>query len=84
MDSLWMEQCEIPKFSVLTEDVDTDVLVIGGGAAGILTAYFLNQAGVKCRLVEARNILSGMTQNTTAKITSQHGFIYSKLLNMFG
>ena len=84
MDSLWMEQCEIPKFSVLTEDVDTDVLVIGGGAAGILTAYFLNQAGVKCRLVEARNILSGMTQNTTAKITSQHGFIYSKLLKMFG
>ncbi len=43
----------------------------------------LEQAGVKYILVEADRICNGITKNTTAKITSQHGFVYDKLIREF-
>ncbi len=52
--------------------------------AGVLCALELNKAGVNYILVEADTIGSGVTKNTTAKITSQHGLIYDKLINEFG
>lgn len=52
--------------------------------AGILSAYMLDRAGVDYVLVEADRICSGVTKNTTAKITSQHGLIYAKLVRRFG
>lgn len=51
--------------------------------AGVLCAYMLDKAGVDYTLVEASEICSGITKNTTAKITSQHGLIYSKLIKEF-
>ena len=51
---------------------------------GIQCAYMLHQAGVDYALVEASHLCSGITKNTTAKITSQHGLIYHKLLSRFG
>ena len=62
----------------------TDVLIIGGGITGILCAYLLHQADVPYALVEAETVCSGITKNTTAKITSQHGLIYSKLIRRLG
>ncbi len=70
----------MPTFPTLEKDIKTDVLIIGGGIAGILTAYFLHQKGIDYALVEKNRICSGNTQNTTAKITVQHGYIYSKIL----
>ena len=84
MESLWRAETKLPQFSRLEEDLQTDVLTIGGGMAGILCAYFLKQAGVDYVLVEADRICSGVTGNTTAKITSQHGFVYQKLVREFG
>ena len=52
--------------------------------AGILTAYFLKQHGVEPVVLEAKTVGSGQTRNTTAKITSQHGLIYHKLLETLG
>jgi glycine/D-amino acid oxidase-like deaminating enzyme/nitrite reductase/ring-hydroxylating ferredoxin subunit len=46
---------------------------------GITTAYLLTQAGLKVVLAEAGRILQGTTGHTTAKITSQHELIYSKI-----
>ncbi|WP_341478804.1 FAD-dependent oxidoreductase [Clostridium perfringens] len=62
----------------------TDVLVIGAGIAGVLTAYMLKQKGRDVVLIDAAEIASGNTKNTTAKITSQHDLIYSKLIAEFG
>ncbi|MCX0370860.1 FAD-dependent oxidoreductase [Clostridium perfringens] len=62
----------------------TDVLVIGAGIAGILTAYMLKQRGREVVVIDAAEIASGNTKNTTAKITSQHDLIYSKLITEFG
>ena len=63
---------------------DKKVTVIGGGLAGVLCAFELKSRGVDCLLVEADKICSGITKNTTAKITSQHGFIYDKITKKFG
>ncbi len=52
--------------------------------AGLLCAFQLTQAGADCVLIEADRIGHGVTRNTTAKITSQHGLVYSKLLTAFG
>lgn len=82
--SIWMESEELPKYKTLKGHVKTDVLVMGGGICGILCAYFLKQAGLDVVLVEADRICSGVTGNTTAKITSQHGLIYSKLIKSRG
>lgn len=84
MNSIWTKTAKIPEFPQLAGDRKTDVLVIGGGIAGILCAYFLQKAGVPYVLVESGNIGSGITKNTTAKITAQHGLIYQKLLKDMG
>lgn len=84
MESVWQTNTKLPKFPKLDKDVKTDVLIIGGGIAGILTAYFLQQNKVNYILVEKDRICSGTTQNTTAKITFQHGLIYQKILKSGG
>lgn len=78
--SVWSDSAVLPEFNPLQGDIKTDVLIIGGGLCGILCAHSLKQAGVKSVLVEANKIASGITKNTTAKITSQHGLIYQKLI----
>ena len=83
MKSVWQETC-LPQFPRLDGDVKTDVLIIGGGMAGVLTAYFLQQRGVKYLLVEKDRICSHNTQNTTAKITAQHGLVYHKIVKSYG
>lgn len=80
MESLWQAESKVQEFPELKGDAHTDVLIIGGGIAGILTAYFLHQKGVKYILAEKDSICSKTTQNTTAKITVQHGLIYQKIL----
>ncbi len=84
MKSVWSIQSELPNFPTLKSDIKTDVLIIGGGIAGILTAYFLQQQGVNYVLVEKNKICGGTTSNTTAKITFQHGLIYQEILNGMG
>lgn len=84
MNSIWSQSMELPHFPRLEGSVKTDVLIIGGGIAGILCAYFLQEQGVDYILVEGDRICSGITKNTTAKITAQHGLIYDRLLKNAG
>ena len=84
MNSLWNATQSLPSFPALEGHRKTDVLIIGGGITGILCAHFLQEAGVDYTLVEANRICRGVTGNTTAKITAQHGLIYHKLIRRFG
>lgn len=74
----------MPHFPALERDIRTDVLIIGGGMCGLLCAWQLHQAGVDYVLVEADSFCSGITKNTTAKLTLQHGLIYHQLINKYG
>lgn len=84
MKSIWTEDTEIRKREALKEDMETEAVVIGAGLAGILTAYYLGQAGIRTVVLEADRIGSGQTKNTTAKITSQHNLLYEKMIRTFG
>lgn len=84
MKSLWKSYNETKNFDPLKGDLKTDVLIIGGGLAGILTAYMLNKQGIDYALIEAGKVFNGVSGNTTAKITAQHGLIYNKLIKQFG
>lgn len=83
MQSIW-KKTTFPSFDVLKRDIKTDVLIIGGGIAGILCAYHLKQAGMDPILLESDRLFSGTTGNTTAKLTVQHGLLYAKLLKTHG
>ena len=84
MDSIWKKTIRLPKFEPLRRDICADVLVIGGGLAGLLCAHELSRAGVHCVLAEAGRLCGGVTGNTTAKLTIQHGLIYHKLFKRLG
>ena len=84
MESVWAKSCGFGRREVLSKDIKTDVLIIGAGIAGILTAYMLKQNGREVVLIDAAEVAGGNTKNTTAKITSQHDLIYDKLISEFG
>ena len=82
--SLWEDSVKLKHHPRLEGVAGCEVLVIGGGMAGVLTASRLAEEGVDVILAEAGRIGSGTTSGTTGKITSQHGLIYHKLKASFG
>ena len=84
MSSLWQADFSLSEFPPLSGTARTDVLVIGGGLAGLLTAWSLRQQGIDVLIAEQGRICSGTSGHTTAKLTAQHGLIYHKLLRSFG
>ena len=83
-ESIWSRTTEIPPRRPLPGDVTADAAVIGAGMAGILTAFLLSRRGISVIVLEADRIAGGQTKNTTAKITSQHGLFYQKLIRTAG
>ncbi|MBQ9265317.1 MAG: FAD-dependent oxidoreductase [Clostridia bacterium] len=84
MESIWTRTCPIGQREPLPHDMKTEIAVIGAGMAGILIADQLQAAGHRVVVLEANRIASGQTRNTTAKITSQHGMMYGKLIDGMG
>ncbi len=84
MESVWTKTAGLPGFPELEGDIGADVLIVGGGMAGVLCARELTNAGADCVLVEADRLGGGITKGTTAKITAQHGLIYDKLIRRYG
>lgn len=84
MDFLWTKEVTLPSFSALDGDAQTDVLIVGGGMAGILCALRLQEAGVNYMLVEGKRIGQGITKGTTAVLTAQHDTLYQDLIKKLG
>ena len=84
MGSIWSDTTCLEPRPALSGDLEAEAVVIGGGMAGILTAYYLKERGIESVVLEAARIGSGQPQNTTAKVTAQHGLVYDKLLRTAG
>jgi len=85
-DSIWSDggRIQMPQYEKLTRIKKVDVTIVGGGLCGLLCAYFLKEAGVECLLLEGSRIGSGTVRHAMAQVTSQHGLIYSRLLESLG
>lgn len=80
MESIWRQTAKRQIPSTRLDRKEAEVVVIGAGMVGILAAWFLKEKGKDVIVLEAKEAGSGQTENTTAKITSQHGLIYNKLI----
>lgn len=81
--SVWMATTPKTDYRQLSGDLTVDVVVVGGGIAGISVAHRLKELGKKVALVESGRIVEASTGKTTAKVTSLHGRIYTTLTSNF-
>ncbi len=82
--SFWIASEQPIVFNKLLQNIETDILIVGGGIAGLTTAYCLAKAGRKVVLVEDGYIGSGETGRTTAHITYALDDRYYNLEKIFG
>ncbi|MFI6336407.1 FAD-dependent oxidoreductase [Streptomyces sp. NPDC050535] len=83
-ESFWMATAPSTSLSPLAVDTETDVVVVGGGIAGLSTAWELVRAGLRVVVLEADRIAAGVTGHTTAKVSALHGLVYDRLLSTRG
>jgi glycine/D-amino acid oxidase-like deaminating enzyme len=65
----WKQSRNIPTFPKLEKSIETDVAIIGGGMAGLLSAYTLAKAGKKVVVLEKGKLAESVTMYTTAFLT---------------
>ena len=82
-NSFWLETTNKTNYPKLEKNIDVDVCIIGGGIVSAITAYLLLDSGLNVCILEKDRVCTGVTANTTAKITSQHGLFYNYLVNNF-
>lgn len=82
--SYWVDTTPSPGYPALDGDLSVDVAIIGAGIVGITAGYLLKQEGLSVAVIDRREIARGVTGYTTAKVTSSHNLIYSKLIQTFG
>lgn len=80
----WIASVQPFSTRKLTTSLDTEVVVIGGGIAGVSVAYNLARNGVKVVLVEDGNIGSGETGRTSAHLVTALDDRYYDLEDLYG
>ncbi|MFC6838188.1 FAD-dependent oxidoreductase [Halomarina ordinaria] len=83
-ESVWLDTTPETAYDPLPGDTDVDVCVVGGGIVGVTAAAELVDAGERVAIVERDRIVEGVTGNTTAKLTAQHGLVYADLADTLG
>ena len=84
MNSLWLCDINNKNFESLNADISVDVCIVGAGIFGLTCGYYLSKTGLNVAIIEKDDIARKTTGHTTAKITSQHGLIYTYLVNTYG
>ncbi|THU32519.1 FAD-dependent oxidoreductase [Niastella caeni] len=82
--SLWQNTAEpfIPTRN-LSADQTYDVVIAGGGITGVSTALLLQQAGLRCVLIEAHTLCFGTTGGTTAHLNTLLDTPYTTIAKNF-
>jgi glycine/D-amino acid oxidase-like deaminating enzyme len=85
--SLWLSDRAEPSWTATELDSGTqsaEVIVVGAGITGLLTAVLLARAGKDVLVLEARTVGACATGNTTAKVSLLQGSHLSKILSKHG
>lgn len=83
--SPWLASEPTPReYPGVSDDFNTEVLVIGGGITGVSAAHHLAELGADVAIIEARSISAGVTGNSSAKLSALHGVAYSKIEDAAG
>jgi glycine/D-amino acid oxidase-like deaminating enzyme/nitrite reductase/ring-hydroxylating ferredoxin subunit len=82
--SYWLDSAKPPRFRPLARSLSVDVLVVGGGVTGIVTAYLLQKAGVRVALLERERLASRDSGHTTAHLTHVTDRRLHELVKDFG
>lgn len=82
--SYWLESVKPLEFQTLSQSIETDILVVGGGISGLTTAYLLQKERRNVTLVEDGFIGSGESGRTTAHLTCALDDRYFEIENAFG
>lgn len=77
--SIWKSNIKITKQKPLDKNIETDILIIGGGIAGLTTAYYLKDTNYKITLIDSQYCGLGITSNSSAKISFAQEDIYHKM-----
>ncbi len=82
--SVWMATADTPSEPKLTEDIRTDVCIVGAGIAGMTTAYLLGREGRAVVVLDDGAIGGGMTGRTTAHLTNAFDDRYVEMERLHG
>lgn len=80
----WFATARPPLFPPLTEDLTTDVVIVGGGITGLTAAYILSRAGRRVVLLERDRCASADTGHTSAHLTMVTDLRLTDLATAFG
>jgi glycine/D-amino acid oxidase-like deaminating enzyme/nitrite reductase/ring-hydroxylating ferredoxin subunit len=81
--SLWQKN-EFHNTNINLPHERYDVLIVGGGMTGVVTALSLQKKGKKCLLVEAHGLGYGTTGGTTAHLNTLLDTPYTTITTNFG
>lgn len=72
------------NYPTLEDSLEAEVVVLGGGISGALSAYYLTEAGIDCVVVDARSIGLGSTCASTSLLQYEIDVPLCKLQKMIG
>jgi len=77
--SLWQATTTVAQFPPLDQDLTADVCIVGGGIAGLTTAYLLADAGARVVVLERVQVGAGETGRTTAHLSNALDHLYHEV-----
>jgi glycine/D-amino acid oxidase-like deaminating enzyme/nitrite reductase/ring-hydroxylating ferredoxin subunit len=83
-ESIWQKEYTLPSMPQLQESLHTDVCVVGGGIAGLLTSYELLQQGFSVVILERGPLEKNETGFTTAHLSDAIDDGFDHILSLHG
>jgi glycine/D-amino acid oxidase-like deaminating enzyme len=81
----WLTQNgTVKQWPVLNQDIHCDVVIIGAGVSGVLTAWYLTEAGVETVVLDRRFVGGGSTAASTALLLYETDKSLNELIEMRG
>ena len=82
--SIWLKDYKNNDLPKIEQEITTPILIIGGGIAGLMCAYYLMKEGKDFLLIDGRKLGCGVSAGTTAQLSIAHGKKYLDLLKKHG